>query len=278
MTYEDIIVSINHKVENSNFEKFKTPQVVDELNMVLRDLANKTTAFETVEYMLLYPNYQEYLIPANIFRPSRATYRGVKLDFKTQEDMDLSNPAWETVETERELECLVYSNLSANRIIPYPKLTDTSVYPTGAELTYIGQLSDMDDAVYQYLYIHKSSGAKYLANGPYGTIADFNIVEVVAVYGAYLPTKVLEIATDINDGLSAEVELDEVYINALIFGVAGNLLFTSGRTEDISKGERFLQIYGLDETEVGALRDKQFSNSFRDTSRGSDYYRTPFQN
>lgn len=79
-----------------------------------------------------------------------------------------------------------------------------------------------------------------------------------------------------NEGLEAEVELDEEFHNALIYGVAGNLLMTSGRTEDISKGERYLQIYGLDETEVGALRGRQFSGAV-DTTRFNQHYRTPFQ-
>lgn len=277
MIYQDIVDSVNNKIENSNFEKFSIDHIVDEINQVNRDLANKTQAFETMEYMPLWPDYQEYPLPMSIFRPSRATYRGIQIDFKAQEDMDLWRPNWEATTADRDLQTLVYSNLSNRRVIPFPKLIDTDVVPAEGDMTYLGQLSDVGLSGYQFLYINKYTGAKYLADEPYGTISGFNMVEVVAIYGAFLPEKVLAVAIEGNNGLNATVELDEIYANALIFGVAGNLLFTSGRTEDIVKGERFMKIYGLDETEVGALRDRQFSSGFRDTSRGVTYYRTPFQ-
>jgi len=277
MTYEKLITSINYKIENSTFEKFKIDHIVDEINQVLRALAVKTNAFETLDYMLLFPEQTSYSLPNKIFKPSRAVYKGHHLDFISQENMDMRVPGWEAHTAARDLEYLVYNNLSKGLVMPYPRLLDTEVQPDVSDLTLLGQLSDVTDSIYTYLYVSARDGAKYLAEKPLGTVSDLGLVEVVSIYGAYLPKEVLAIAVAGNLGLLAEVELDEEYVNALIMGVAGNLLLTSGRTEDMAKGERYLKIFGLDETDIGALRERQFSGSTRDTNRGTRYYRTPFQ-
>lgn len=293
MLYEDVVNSINFKLENSNFEKFKIDHVVDELNTVIRDLANKTNAYETMDYMQLVAGRVTYTLPNRIYKPTRAVYRGKSVDFVSQEEMDMNVPFWETHtsgeedstisqsntnnDMNRDLIYLVYNNMGKREYMPYPKLLNTTVYPDVSELLLLGQLSDVEDSVYTYLYVNKISGANYLAEAPYGTVSDFNIVEVIKIYGSYLPEKVLAVGVTGNKGLKEEVDLEEIYVNALIYGTAGNLLMTSGRTEDMEKGKNFLQIYGIDETEVGALNYKQFDNSTRNLKRGNQYYRTPFQ-
>ncbi len=274
MTYRDIINSINFKIENSNFERFSMVHIIDELNNTYRDLAHKTDIFETHDYMQLSSNKIEYELPNRIYRPTRAVYRGDKIDFKAQEDMDLNLPGWEAAEAESALEYLVYNNLSNRLISTYPRLTAVEVSQSDEDnVIYLGQLSDTSDSVNIYVYLNIITGAKYVSPDPlepYGTISDLDLTEIVTIYGVYLPPKVQEINLD-----SDIIYIDEVQVNALIYGTAGNLLFTSGRTEDAQKASSYMKLYGIDETEVAAIRKKDFTGGFRNTSRNQNY-RTPF--
>lgn len=269
MTYQDIINSINHKIENSNFERFSMEQIIDELNNTYRDLANKTDIFETVDYLQLHNGRVVYTIPERIFRPTRATYRGKKIDFISQEAMDLEIIGWELEQTKDKLEYLVYNNLSDRLFKPYPILTDIE-NPDVHAVEYLGELSDVSDNISKYIYTNIRDGSRFLSSVPLGGISDLGLTEVVTIYGSYLPPKLVEADLD-----SSNIYIDEIHVNALIYGTAGNLLFTSGRTEDVSKGKVFMQLYGADETEIGAIRKKDFTGGFRNTARKKQY-RTPF--
>ncbi len=269
MTFNDIITSINHKIENSTFEKFNLTQIIDELNNTYRDLAAKTSVFETTDYLILYDDNETYELPNRIHRPTRATYRGEQIDFTSQEQMDLYLPGWEKAETDSNLEYLVYNNLASRQVRVYPRLSNVTVIPTSDSIVYLGQLSEVEDTTHIYIYLNTLTGAKYLADVPHGTISDLNLTEIITIYGAYLPPKVVESNLD-----SEEIYIDEIYINALIYGTAGNLLFTSGRTEDISKGQMFMKLYGVDETDIAAIRKKDFKGGFRNATRQT--YRTPW--
>lgn len=268
MTYNDILTSINNKIENSSYEKFLQPIVLDELNNVYRELANKTNVFETYDYILLADNQINYELPISIYRPTRAVFRGQKIDFKSQEEMDYYNPIWEAESTESELKHLIYNNLSDRRIKAYPRLTSTAVTADATEILYLGELQEGADPDYIYLYMNTVTGAKYLSTITGATPAD--LVEVATVYGTFLPPIVTTSDLD-----STRIFIDEVHVNALIYGTAGYLLLNMGRTEDRAKGEGYLKIYGLDETEIGAIRKKDFNGGFRNTSRRR-HYRTPF--
>ena len=271
MTYRDIITSINYKIENSNLERFSISHIIDELNNTYRDLAHKTDIFETHEFMQLFNDQNEYVLPSRIYRPTRATYRGNRIDFKSQEEMDINLPGWEATQTAYELEYLVYNNLSDRLVTAYPRLTDLESAPsTESDVIYLGQLSNVSDEVNQFVYLNTVTGAKYVSSDPRGTISDLNLTEVMTIYGVYLPPKVEEFKLD-----SDIIYIDEVQVNALIYGTAGNLLFTSGRTEDAQKASNFMKLYGIDETEVAAIRKKDFTGGFRNTSRNTNY-RTPF--
>ncbi len=271
MTYRDIITSINHKIENSTFERFTMPHIIDELNNTYRDLASKTNIFETMDYLQLHDNQVEYTLPNRIHRPTRAVYKGEKIDFVAQEAMDLHLPAWETTFAEKELEFLVYNNLADRLVKVYPILTNTVLTSDDYDnISYLGQLSDVSDTVNRYVYMNTVTGAKYLADTPNGTISDLSLTEVITIYGAYLPPRLEEINLD-----SDNIYIDEIYVNALIYGTAGNLLFTSGRTEDVQKATNFMKLYGVDETDIAAIRKKDFTGGFRNTKRNQSY-RTPF--
>jgi len=273
MTYRDIITSINHKIENSNFERFPMTHIIDELNNTYRDLASKTDLFETMDYLQLHDNQVEYTLPNRIHRPTRAVYRGTRIDFVAQEAMDINLPVWETITTADELEYIVYNNLSNRLVKVYPILTDVKLTSEDyGDILYLGQLSDVSDVINAYVYINTVTGAKYLADTPNGTISDISLTEVVTIYGAYLPPKLEEINLD-----SDNIYIDEIYVNALIYGTAGNLLFTSGRTEDAQKATNFMKLYGVDETDVAAIRKKDVSGGVRNTKRNQNY-RTPFNN
>jgi len=286
MTYNDIIKSINYKIENSNFERFSQLHIIDELNNTYRDLANKTDIFETHDFLQLKSGQMEYTLPNRIHRPTRAVYRGDKIDFISQEEMDINVPGWSVMKTATEndteatastilgkdLQHLVYNNLSDRLVKPFPIISDASVDMSEYDnISYLGQLSDVSDLVQSYVYVNTSTGATYLADTPNGTISDLSLTEVVTIYGVYLPPRV----TELNLG-SDRIYVDEIHINALIYGTAGNLLFTSGRTEDAAKATNFMKLYGVDETEVAAIRKKDFSGGFRNTARNQNY-RTPFK-
>lgn len=268
MTYNDIITDINLKIENSSFGRFTLQQIIAELNNTYRDLANKTDVFETYDYIQLADNQLNYELPVSIYRPTRAVYRGKKIDFKSQEEMDLYKPIWEAEESPSTLMHFVYNNLSDRRVKAYPRLTSTTVTSVESEILYLGELEEGADSINIYLYMNKVTGAKYLSSTLNATASQ--LIEVATIYGTYLPPKVSEDVLN-----STRIFIDEVQVNALIYGTAGNLLFIAGRTEDIEKGENYLRIYGLDETEVGAIREKDFDGGVRDNSR-KQHYRTPF--
>ena len=270
MTFNDIITSINHKIENSNLERFTLAQIVTELNNTYRDLANKTEVFETTDYMPMIADQLYYTLPNNIYKPTRVVFRGKSIEFKSQEEMDLAIPGWELEETESQLIYLVYNNMSSRLLQPYPMITSPEgVTDTDSvDVTYIGQLSGLSDTTYSYIYIDSATGAKYLGDQPYGTVSNLN--EVVTVYGSYLPPLV-----DIDNLDSEDIHIDEAHINALIYGTAGSLLFIAGRTEDIQKGQNYLRLYGTDESEVYAIRKRGFGGGVRNTSANLNY-RTPF--
>jgi len=270
MTFNDVIEAINYKVENSNFARFGLAQIITEMNNTYRDLANKTSLFETHDYMPLAENKVEYTLPNRIERPTRAIYRGEKIEFVSQEDMDLHFPKWESELTEAELKFLVYNNLSDRLVKPYPILTDTQLHPALSDLLLLGELSNTSNEYISYLYLHTPTGAKFTADKPLGTVAGYSLTEVVTVYGAYIPERVKESNLD-----SSDLFMSEINVNALIYGTAGNLLISSGRTENIEKGKSYLQMYGLDETEVQAIKKKDFTGGFRNTAK-TDRYRTPF--
>jgi len=270
MTFNNIIADINHKIENSNFEKFTLAQIITELNNTYRDLANKTNLFETFDYLQLVDNQVNYTLPDNIYAATRGVFRGKKFDFKSQEEMDLEISAWEVQTTDVLLSCLVYNNLSDRKLKVYPRLTNVSVVEDSANITYIGEIVEAHDPINKYLFVNNNTGAKYLA--PSITSLPSAMIEVVTIYGTYLPPKVT--AEDLE---STRIFIDEINVNALIYGTAGNLLFISGRTEDMVKGSNFMKIYGLDESEVASIRKKKVTGGFRNTTRNSGY-RTPFKN
>lgn len=270
MKHSDVIKSINYKIENSNFEKFPLDQVINELNNTYRDLASKTDIFETRDFLKLEGDQLEYALPKGMARPTRAIYRGQKIDFVSQEAMDLNIPGWEaTTVEEPAIEFLVYNNLGVNWIRPYPHTNWAGVAQPSGDLQYLGALTDVSTDLQNYVWLRTEDGAKYFSDA-LGAISDLNLVEVVTIYGTYLPPQVVEIA------LEAEMaDLDDLYVNALIYGTAGNLLFTSGRTEDAAKGQNFLRLYGIDETDVAMIRKRDFTGGFRNTARNQQY-RTPF--
>lgn len=270
MTINDIIIAINHKIENSSFDRFTISQVIAELNNTYRDLANKTNIFETFDYLQLADNQMNYSLPDNIYKATRAVYRGQRVDFKSQEAMDLHIALWETETTESELTYLVYGNLSDRKVKAYPRLTDMEVTALATDISYVGEIVEGHDVTNKYLFVNNNTGAKYLA--PATDSEPSAMIEVVTIYGTHLPRQVTE--DDLN---STRIFIDEININALIYGTAGNLLFTLGRTEDTAKGVNYMKLYGLDETEIASIRNKNFSGGFRNTSRNTGY-RTPFQN
>ena len=267
MTYQDIIDEINGKVENSTYSRFTIDQVLTDLNITYRDLANKTNIFETVRYLKLVNGAIKYTLPDDIYRPTRAMYRGKRIDFVSQEEMDNEIPLWETETSESELIYLVYNNMSDRLCKPYPRVKNIAVTAVASELEYIEEITDTTDTVNRYLFMNTNTGAKYLA--PAVDSIPEDMYEVIEVYGAYLPPKVT--TTDLT---STKIFIDEIKVNALIFGTAGNLLFNSGRTEDMAKGQNYLRIYGLDETEIGTIRKHDTNGKFRNTHRRA--YRTPF--
>lgn len=269
MTYNDILDAINHKIENSAFARFTQAQVISELNNTYRDIANKTNLFETYDFIKLENGRMNYTLPTGMSRPTRAVFRGKKLDFNSQEAMDLNLPLWETASTSSEVEALVYNNMSDKKITIYPRLTDVQVLADITEIEYIGELAEVYDNINKYLYLNSNTGAKYIA--PTATAIVSDLIEVITIYGAFVPPMVTIAALE-----STRIFIDESNVNALIYGTAGNLLITIGRTEDRAKGMDYLKIYGLDETEVSAIRKRDFDNGFMNTNR-KPHYRTPFQ-
>lgn len=269
MTHKDVIESINFKIENSNFERFDLSQVVNELNNTYRDIAAKTDIFETKGHIFLVKDVFEYEMPTGMTRGTRAIFRGQQLDFVSQEAMDRNISSWETHKADTPaLECIVYNNHGATKLRPYPMVNWEAIQPEG-DLVYLGQLSDASMDVQYYAWMRASDGAKYFS-AAYGTVSDIDLREVLTVYGTYLPARLTE-AT-----LGNEMQdLEEVYVNALIYGTAGNLLFTSGRTEDAQKAQSFMRLYGVSETDMSAIKQKDFSGGFRNTARNTEY-RTPF--
>jgi len=270
MTFNDIIADINHKVENSAFEKFTLAQVITELNNTYRDLANKTDIFETFDYLQLVDNRVNYTLPDAIHEATRGVFRGRKTDFKSQEEMDIDIPTWEGHTTESALTCIVYNNLSDRKVKVYPRLINVTVTAEADIISYIGELVESHDPINRYLFVNNNTGAKYLA--PATNSLPSAMIEVVTIYGTHLPPKVT--ADDLD---STRIYIDEININALIYGTAGNLLFISGRTEDMVKGSNFMKIYGLDESEVASIRKKKVTGGVKNTTRNSGY-RTPFKN
>ena len=270
MTFNEVIDSINHKVENSNLERFTLVQIVTELNNTYRDLASKTEVFETTDYMPMSSNQLYYTLPNNIYKPTRAIFRGEIIEFKSQEEMDLAKPGWEIENVESALTYLVYNNMSSRTLQPYPRLTAPETTDTDTlDVIYIGEVTGISGTTYTYLYMDPITGAKYLGDVTEGTVA--TLQEVITIYGSYLPTLV-----DIDDLDSTEIHIDEAHINALIYGTEGSLLLIAGRTEDIQKGQNYLRLYGTDESEVMAIRKRSFGGGVRDTS-GNLNYRTPFR-
>lgn len=271
MTYEDIINKINDKIENSKFEKFDLDQVIMELNNTYRDLANKTDIFETFDYIKLADDQLNYELPFSIYRPSRAVYRGKRIDFKAQEEMDLVHPTWEMESAPSQLQAFIYNNISDRKVKAYPRLTDMTVTASDSEILFLGTLEESVDTTNVYLYMNKNTGAKYVS-AVFQTATAADLIEVATVYGTYLPPEIT-----VDDLHSSRIFIDEIHVNALIYGTAGQLLFTLGRTEDMAKAQNYMRLYGVDDTEIGAIRKKDFDSGFKNTGR-NNYYRTPFKN
>lgn len=268
MTYQEIINSINLKIENSNFSRFSLESVLSELNGVYRDLANKTDVFETYDYIQLVDNQYRYVLPDMIYRPTRAVFRGKKVSFMSMEMMDKEYSGWEASNTDSDIQYLVYNNLSDRKLTVYPRPLNVAVTSDLSEITFLGELVEASDNVNTYLYINENTGAKYLA--PTATAIVDDLIEVITIFGSYLPPKVIE-----DNLLSERIFLDETQVNSLIYGTAGYILQNTGRTEDRDKGNAFLRLYGVDKTEFDAIRQNDFDDGIRNLNRNTGF-RTPF--
>ena len=95
MTKDNLVKSINGKCENNAHARFTPIVVIQTINECLRELSSNTNLYSLSNTINLVNNQVIYPLSDELLRPSRAVYKGKKITFISQDDMDYKEPLWE---------------------------------------------------------------------------------------------------------------------------------------------------------------------------------------